>query len=100
MVLQRVGLAVLSHQPYDLFFDEWWSRASSTVEGSIKKGLNSMIALGAWTIWRHRNDCVFNGKTLNLTSALIMAGDEFWSWSLADARGLSSLTARLQDGEN
>jgi hypothetical protein len=33
-------------------------------------GLNSLVILGAWSIWRHRNDCVFNGATPNVNLAL------------------------------
>jgi hypothetical protein len=45
----------------------------------------------AWTIWRHRNDCVFNGKSPRLASTLIMAGDDSvlgfgWSWRFGSAR--------------
>jgi hypothetical protein len=91
VVLQRVGLATLASQPEDVCFDDWWSRASCLVEGTIKKGFNSLIILGAWTIWKHRNDCVFNGVAPSLTSALVMVGEEFWKWNLAGARGLAAL---------
>jgi len=32
----------------------------------MQKGLNSLIVLGAWTLWNHRNRCVFYGITPNL----------------------------------
>jgi hypothetical protein len=51
--------------------------------------------LGAWTIWNHRNGCVFDGAAPNLAGALIAAGEERRLWSMAGARGLSFLTALL-----
>jgi hypothetical protein len=57
-LLQIVGLATLAPQPDDPSFDAWWDKAVLTVSGDTRKGLNSLIILGAWTIWKHRNDCV------------------------------------------
>ena len=65
-----------------------------TVSGDARKGLNSLIILGAWTIWNHRNDCVFNGATPRLSMALNLAREEALLWSIAGAKGLSLHTAR------
>jgi hypothetical protein len=59
------------------------------VSNSYKKGLNSLIILGAWTLWRHRNDCVFNGATPRLATALVMAGEQIVAWNMARAKGLN-----------
>jgi hypothetical protein len=91
-LLQRVGLAALAPQPSDISFDDWWRRASDSINGLAQRGLNSLIILGAWTIWRHRNECVFNGKSPRLPSALIMTGEDSLFWGLARARGLAQLT--------
>jgi hypothetical protein len=55
---------------------------------ALKKGLNSLIILGAWTLWKHRNDIIFNGATPHLSTALSNAGEEAWCWSKAGAKGL------------
>ena len=91
-LLRQVGLAVLAPQPCDTSFDEWWSKADQSVTGDMRKGLNSLIILGSWTIWRHRNDCVFNGATPSIAAALVMAKDEAHLWSMSGAKGLSLLT--------
>jgi hypothetical protein len=31
-----------------------------------EKGLNSIIILGAWSVWNHRNRCVFDGAPPDL----------------------------------
>ncbi|GJN04371.1 hypothetical protein PR202_ga21915 [Eleusine coracana subsp. coracana] len=54
-------------------------------------GKDSIIILGAWTLWRHRNDCVFNGTSPNIATTLIMAGDEKCMLSLAGAKALTAL---------
>jgi hypothetical protein len=63
LLLQRVGLGVLAPQPSDPSFQDWWHRASSRARSSDRKGLNSLIIHGAWTLWRHCNDSVFNGAS-------------------------------------
>jgi len=62
----------------------------------MQKGLNSLIVLGAWTFWNHRNRCVFYGIVPSLGGALTLAGQERRLWSLAGAKGLSSLTVPLR----
>jgi hypothetical protein len=55
-------LLVLFHQLHKgNITGPWWEEASGSVNGPIKKGLNSLIALGAWIIWDHRNKCIFDG---------------------------------------
>jgi len=49
--------------------------------------------LGAWSIWNHRNRCVFDGIQLSLNSVLVSVKNEFLLWSLAGARGISNLLA-------
>ena len=92
ILLQRLGLAELSPQPLELSFDEWWRRAINSVNPDLKKGLNSLILLGAWMIRKHRNDCIFNAKSPQLSAVLVMADEEIWCWNMAGAKGLPLLT--------
>jgi len=95
-LFRQVGLHNLSPQPSELSFHAWWEKVSSSfVDGLMRQGVNSLIILGAWTIWNHRNGCVFDGANPNLAGALIIAGEERRMWSAAGARGLSFLSALL-----
>jgi hypothetical protein len=62
----------------------------SSVSANVR-GLNSLIILGAETLWQRRNDCVFNGASPRMSMA--MARDEAWAWCMAGAKGLSLITA-------
>jgi hypothetical protein len=92
-LLQRVGLPGLSPQPSKISFDDWWGRVINLAPSTIKGGLNSPFVLGAWTLWLHRNDCVFNGVSPRLSTSLAMAREEAWAWCMAGTKGLSLLTA-------
>jgi hypothetical protein len=51
------------------------------------------VILGAWTLWNHRNRCVFDGATPSLGGALGFALEECRLWVMAGARGLSFLAS-------
>ncbi|GJN41481.1 hypothetical protein PR202_gn00863 [Eleusine coracana subsp. coracana] len=93
--VEAVKLWPILSPPDDVNFEEWWSKVANRVSGDTRKGLNSIIILGAWTIWRHRNECVFNGKSPSVAAALIMAGNERDMWGLAGARALVALLAAV-----
>jgi hypothetical protein len=56
-LLQRVGLQFLAPQIGEEFFDDWWALGKNQFEGwvSLQKGLSSLVILGMWTLWIHRN---------------------------------------------
>jgi hypothetical protein len=92
-LLQQLGLAGLCPSPSEDNLDEWWSSSINQVDGPRKIDFNSLVILGAWAIWRHRNDCVFKGISHNLSSVLGLAEDDLNLWCMARAKGLSVLTA-------
>ena len=69
--------------------DDWWSRAVEKIPRDLQSGFNSLVILGAWSLWRHRNDCVFNGVRPNISTIMIMSGNEIRTWEMAGAKGLS-----------
>jgi hypothetical protein len=89
----RMGLQAFSLQYKEISFHSWWERVSNAASDMARKGINSLVILGASTLWRHRNRCVFDGATPSVVGALAVAEDDRRSWSLAGARGLSLLDA-------
>ncbi|GJN03142.1 hypothetical protein PR202_ga20551 [Eleusine coracana subsp. coracana] len=88
-LLRRIGLGLLAPQPSDVNFYKWWQAAVSSVDSSRRRGLNSLIILGAWSIWRHRNYYVFNGASPSIGRALVLVGAEACLWSMVGAKGLT-----------
>jgi hypothetical protein len=85
----------LAPQPTNINFMEWWHQAKEAIQGSFRDGLNSLIILGAWILWNHRNKCIFDGLSPNIANFLIQIGDERRLWETAGAKGLTSLVASL-----
>jgi hypothetical protein len=99
LLLRQFGLQVLAPQPSSTIFMEWWHEASEAIHGPFRDGLNSVIVLGAWVLWNHRNRFIFDGLSPNIATVLIQVGDERRLWEFAGAKGLSSLAASLSDVE-
>jgi hypothetical protein len=92
-LFRKFGLHSLAPQPTVTSFLNWWEEVSEVVSGVTRKGLNSLIILGAWTIWIHRNKCVFDGLSPCLTYILAWADEERSRWEAAGAKALCSLAA-------
>jgi hypothetical protein len=90
-LLWPVGLLQLVPQPADGVFEDWWCASSSRVQDHLRSGFNSMVILGAWAIWKHRNSCVFKGAAPNVQGALLVVREEVQLWSMAGAKSLSLL---------
>jgi len=97
-VLQGIGLQALALQPDNNSLDDWWDKVNSRVDGLIKEGLNSTIILVAWSLWNHRNRCVFDGLQPNLIGFLSSIREELQLWDFAGARGITHILAQLPAG--
>lgn len=93
IVLQGFGLQDLAPQVVELSIDDWLANISKRVSGQGQKGLNSIIILGAWSLWNHRNHCVFDGINPSLSSIISVINEKLLQWSFAGARGVSFLLA-------
>jgi hypothetical protein len=82
-ILKTVDLQHLSPSLDSSSFDDWWENVSMTLispsNKKLRKGLNSLIILGAWAIWIHRNQCVFNGEQPRASKVInwVMAESHF-----------------------
>jgi hypothetical protein len=61
--------------------------------GQMEKGVNSLVSLGAWVLWKHRNQCVFEGCNPNVAAVLVQAGEGRRLWEMAGVKGLFYLAA-------
>jgi hypothetical protein len=62
------------------------------VSGIARDGLNSLVILEVWTLWKQRNGCVFDNKSPSITDALKRVGLVVDLWEMAGAKKLSLLT--------
>jgi hypothetical protein len=93
-LLHVVGLAALTPYPHESSFIVLWGKIEELVGDALQQGLNSLIILGAWSIWKHRNDCVFNAARPSIEATMSLTKKEADLWVMPCARGLSSLTVR------
>jgi hypothetical protein len=70
---------------------------SSCVEGAKQKrgGFNSMVALVAWWLWKHRNACVFD-KVSPSVVMIVKDIEEARLWCLTGAPGLKQIWPLLR----
>jgi hypothetical protein len=64
------------------------SWVNDKVQGIVAKGLNSLIILVFWTLWNHRNGCVFDRTTPSADYAIRRAEKEMELWEMAGAKSL------------
>jgi hypothetical protein len=94
-LLGQVNLQGLAPHPGECSTMEWWRRASEQVQGIAEKGLNPLIMLGLWTLWNHRNGCVFERIIPSFEVAIRRPDEERELWKMARAKSLALLTARI-----
>jgi len=78
-------------------FSAWWGKLIRAAPKDLRKGLNSLVILVAWEIWKHRNSCVFEGSLPNIQVLLQAITNESTLWCLAGASKLGELLARSLD---
>jgi len=91
LLLCHFGLPDIGPQPDSTNFFDWWLQATNSFNKEVKRGFNLLVSLGAWILWKGRNDRVFNGISPNLSRALLLASEEVDLWILASAKGLRRL---------
>jgi hypothetical protein len=63
------------------------------VQGQAREGFNSLVILGSWVVWKHRNQCLFHGASPSVAAVLQVAREEALLWTLTGVKGLSLLQA-------
>jgi len=66
-----MGYRISLHSLMTRTLHVWWMRILDLFPNNYKGGLNSLIILVALSVWKRRNDVVFNGAALNVQLILI-----------------------------
>jgi hypothetical protein len=90
-ILTPIGLSFVGPKRRDSDFVERWRKASTRIPKSKRKGFNSMVILGAWSLWKQRNRCVFYGARPCLSTLEDGFKDEMRLWFSVGDRNMRSL---------
>lgn len=81
--LSLIGLQCLTPGTAESSFQDWWHRSGTKIQKAQKKGFNSVVILVAWWLWKHRNSCVFDGATPDISKITQDIRDDAKMWCLA-----------------
>jgi hypothetical protein len=74
-------LGFVYHTPPDLFVHwKWWNELSGNKK--IRKGYRIIWHAAIWTIWRVRNDLIFNNSTCGIEEVVKAIKVLAWRWVL------------------
>jgi hypothetical protein len=68
-------------------FQEWWQAAERMVPKQMRDGLNLLISLMLWHLWKHCNACVFDRISPSVPRIILDINSEAALWCMADAKG-------------
>ena len=87
-VLSQMDLQPLDPDNNAVVLQDWWREAVLRVPKERRGGFNSLVALVAWWLWKHRNACVFDNVPPSVTKIIEDIKGEARLWCLAGAPGL------------
>lgn len=100
-LLGQVNLQGLAPQMGEENTMQWWKRCSEQLQGIARKGLNSLITLGLWILWNHRDECLWQPYP-ECGSSFQMSCARMWyleaSWSQESGSPYSSYSRNSVDG--
>ena len=79
------------------FLDRWLLHRMQ-LEMARRKGFDSLVILGAWCLWKERNQRVFQGAGRTPTDVATMMEEEVERWSQAGYSHLAALWASRDSG--
>ena len=91
-MLAPIGLTNLTPPPGIAFLD-WWLLYCVQIETAKRKGFDSLIILGAWCLWKERNQRVFHGAGRTAVDVATVIEEEVDHWSQAGYSHLATLWA-------
>lgn len=87
LVSTTLWLGSVLPQPWNGSFMKWWSSSIRLTPKELQKGLNTLVFLVAWEIWKHRNACTFESSAPDASVVLQNIANEgslwcdLWGWS-------------------
>ncbi|KAF8718682.1 hypothetical protein HU200_024982 [Digitaria exilis] len=66
---------------------EWWV----AIRKRTRKGVDSMVMLVSWCLWKLRNDIVFNARTATIGDAIQLIMEDVKDWVQAGPSNLATL---------
>lgn len=92
-ILSPFDLGHLTSGNDEFSFSEWWRQVCNRVHKDRKRGstLNSIIIMGVWCLWLHRNRVVFDGVAPSIGRLQRSSIDELMCWGMAGPQNLESL---------
>lgn len=92
-ILQTLHVPNIAPGLADFSFPKWWSKVTRVAPKEKCRGLNSLIILAAWEIWKHRNSCVFENGRPCIPDLLRRIAQECNLWCMTGASKLQELLA-------
>ena len=65
-VLSVFGWQLCVPSRHEFSFSDWWRKSAKKIQKDKRKSFNTLVVLGAWIIWKHRNACTFEGARPSL----------------------------------
>lgn len=87
-ILRRSGLQQLAPTG-SVRLPEWWLPNRKLIQRDTRKGFDSLVILVLWSIWKERNNRVFNRASLLPATLAQLIIDEGRMWCMAGNSGLS-----------
>jgi len=97
LIFQKLSLSAVAPLIKATHFSSWWVSTIRNVPKEIRKGLNSLIILVAFEVWKHWNACVLEGVLPNIQVLLQTLVDGWGLCSMARASNLHFLRLPAPD---
>jgi hypothetical protein len=94
MTSQHLNLVIAGPSTPTTSFSAWRCTSIKFASKDRRKGLNSLIILVKWEVWKYRNSCVFEGARPDVQVLLQKVSSECVLWCLAGATKLKELLDR------
>jgi hypothetical protein len=73
---------------------DWWRSVRRHTPKQMHKGLASTALLIPWMVWKHRNECIFDGIQPSFAALMTKIKNEATMWARAGALGLRAICPR------